>query len=308
MPFFHKADRTIRVLPIALCVAILSAVGLAHAGDPVTVIDARGRQVVAPQTGRILTLGPDVTEIVYALGEGGRIAALDRSSRFPPDTANKVNLGYRRQLSAEGVIATNPDLILASEDIGPPEMIEVLQTLQIPVVFVPDENSSDGIARKIALLASVLSREAEGERLAAKALAELAEARALTQAIADDERRKVIFLHGLARLTAAGAGTAGGTIISLSGGRNVMEETSGYKIVSEERLVELAPDLVVMMSDGRGGPTADEVFANRALAATPAGQTRSLVVLDGAYMTSFGPRTAAAVRDLATAFYGDRLD
>lgn len=293
---------------MALPLILLFALVPVHAAEPVTVIDAKGRQVAVPSAHRILTLGPDVTEIVYALGEGTRIAAVDRSSRFPQDTASKMNVGYRRQLSAEGVISTMPDLILASEDIGPPETVEVLRTLEIPVVFVPEDNSADGIARKITLLAEALSRKAEGEALTAKVLAELTEAKAVAQAIPEGERKKVVFLHGLTRLTAAGSGTAGDAIIRLAGGRNAMGEVTGYKAASEEKLVELAPDVVLMMSDGRGGPTADQVFANRVLAATPAARTRSLVVLDGAYLTSFGPRTAAAVSDLAAALYGDRSD
>lgn len=54
-----------------------------------------------------------------------------------------------------------------------------------------------------------------------------------------------------------------------------------------------------MMSDGKGGPTPEQVFGNRALAAA----NKALVVLDGAYMIGFGPRTADAIRDLAKALY-----
>ncbi|MER8552990.1 hypothetical protein NKH69_02055 [Mesorhizobium sp. M0976] len=53
----------------------------------------------------------------------------------------------------------------------------------------------------------------------------------------------------------------------------------------------------------QGGPTAEQVFATRALSATPAAKAKALIVLDGAYMVGFGPRTADAVRDLAQALY-----
>jgi iron complex transport system substrate-binding protein len=59
------------------------------------------------------------------------------------------------------------------------------------------------------------------------------------------------------------------------------------------------------MGDGKGGPTPREVFGNRALAATPAAANGALIVLDGAYMIGFGPRTADAIRDLANALYPD---
>lgn len=287
----------------ALCIG-LAGVLAAQAQSGRTVTDALGRDVQIENPMRIVTLGSDVTEIVYALGEGERIIAVDRGSRFPDDTASKPNVGYRRQLATEGIVSLSADLILAAEDIGPPEVVEVLRSLSVPIVFTPDDNSGEGIRRKIEIVAKALSREPQGEALAASVLANLDEASARVAGIPDEKRKKVVFFHGLVRLTAAGAGTAADAIIKLAGGRNPMDEVEGYKAASEERLVELAPDVILMMGDGKGGPTPDEVFSNRALAATPAAQTRSLIVLDGAYMIGFGPRTADAVRDLSQALYG----
>ena len=129
----------------------------------------------------------------------------------------------------------------------------------------------------------------------------------LTASIPAGQRKKVVFFHGLVRLSAAGAGTAADAIIRYAGGVNPMAVVDGYKAASEEKLIELAPDVILMMSDGKGGPTPDEVFSNPALAATPAGRSRALVVLDGAYMIGFGPRTADAVSDLARALYPSSL-
>jgi iron complex transport system substrate-binding protein len=281
----------------------LLVAGVACAQPQRSIVDALGRTVEIGEAARIVTLGSDVTEIVYALGEGERIIAVDRGSRFPEATATKLNVGYRRRLAAEGVVSLGADLILAAEDIGPPEVVEVLRELNVPIVFVPEDNSGEGIRRKIEIIAEALAREERGETLAAQVIENLEQARALTADIPAEERKKVVFFHGIIRLTAAGNSTAADAIIKLAGGLNPMDEVSGYKAASEERLVELAPDVILMMSDGNGGPTPDEVFSNRALAATPAGRTRSLIVLDGAYMIGFGPRTADAVRDLAAALY-----
>lgn len=304
MKFFTKAcaNRTVRwMVAIVLPLLVLPA----HGEPPVTVTDALGRQVAVPAATRILTLGSDVTEIVYELGAGERIVAVDRGSRFPADTALKHNVGYRRQLSAEGLLSLDPDLILAAEDIGPPEVVDILRELKVPVVFVPEDNSGEGIRRKIELVAKTLSLEERGEALAATVLGKFERAVELASLVPPADRKKVVFFHGLVRLSAAGADTAADAIIRLAGGVNPMDEVRGYKAASEEKLIELAPDVVLMMSDGRGGPTPEEVFSNRALAATPAGRTRSLIVLDGAYMIGFGPRTADAVRDLALALYGE---
>jgi iron complex transport system substrate-binding protein len=298
-----------RLSGIAICVALcLLAIAdgrkSAVAGE---IVDARGRRVEVGAAKRIVALGSDVTEIVYALGAGERIVAVDRGSKYPQAAASKPNVGYRRKLSVEGLAALDPDLIVAAEDIGPPEAVDVLSSLAIPIVFVPEDNSSKGIQRKIDLIAATLNLRDKGQEVSRNVATGFEAATRLTAGIPAEHRKKVVFFHGLVRLTAAGAGTAADAIIGYAGGINPMAVVDGYKAASEEKLIELAPDVILMMSDGKGGPTADEVFSIPALAATPAGMNRALVVLDGAYMIGFGPRTADAVRDLAQALYPDAL-
>ena len=127
----------------ALCLLTIASGGKpAVAGD---VIDALGRKVETGVATRIVTLGSDVTEIVHALGMGDRIVAVDRGSKYPQAAASRPNVGYRRKLSVEGLAALDPDLIVAAEDIGPPEAVDVLSSLAVPLVFVPEDNSAQGI-------------------------------------------------------------------------------------------------------------------------------------------------------------------
>ncbi len=290
-----------------IALALLLPAAQAQDEASVQVSDALGRLVRITSTQRVVTLGSDITEIVFALGAEDRIVAVDRGSRFPEDATSKDNVGYRRRLSTEGLLSLNPDLILAAEDIGPPETVDVLKQIEIPLVLVPKHDSGEGIRRKIELVAAALSLETEGRKLAEEVLEKFDSATRLADMIPQAKRKKVVFFHGVERLTAAGADTAADAIIRYAGGINPMDAFQGYKAASEEKLIELAPDVILMMSNGRGGPTPDEVFSNRALSVTPAAQTRSLIVLDGAYMIGFGPRTADAVRDLTKALYGVEL-
>ncbi|RWQ66802.1 MAG: ABC transporter substrate-binding protein [Mesorhizobium sp.] len=299
--------------PGSMAVLLLAFSGLApscgfKALAAETVVDASGRTVATGPATRILTLGSDVTEIVDALGAGERIIAVDRGSKYPAAVAQKPNVGYRRQLSVEGLVGLRPDLILAAEDSGPPEAVEVLNSLAIPVVFVPEDNSPQGIERKITLIAAALRLEDKGREVSRRVLDAFRAAADLTAKIPAERRKKVVFFHGLVRLSAAGAGTAADAIIRYAGGINPMAVVKGYKPASEEKLIEMAPDVILMMSDGKGGPTAEQVFGTRALSATPAAKTKALIVLDGAYMIGFGPRTADAIRDLAQALYPEVAD
>jgi len=300
-PSWFQPGKLAAVLLLALSVLAPSCGFKALAAD--TVVDALGRTVAPGAATRILTLGSDVTEIVHALGAGERIVGVDRGSKYPPSVTQKPNVGYRRQLSVEGLAGLRPDLILAAEDSGPPEAVEVLKSLAIPIVFVPEDNSPQGIERKIKLIAASLGLEDKGRTVSGDVLSAFQVAADLASKISPERRKKVVFFHGLVRLSAAGAGTAADAIIRYAGGLNPMDVVQGYKAASEEKLIEMAPDVILMMSDGKGGPTVEQVFGNRALAATPAAANKALIVLDGAYMIGFGPRTADAIRDLAKALY-----
>ncbi|MDR6432411.1 ABC transporter substrate-binding protein [Brucella pseudogrignonensis] len=266
---------------------------------------------IAPQTAfaesheakRIVSLGPDVTEIIFALGAGDKVIAVDRSSKYPAETANKTNVGYRRSLSPEGILALNTDLIIASEDIGPPETTDVLNQSAVEVFYVPVDNSREGLIKKIGLIAKRLGVEKQGEALTQTVIDDFDAATAYAKKISADKQKKVVFFHGLARLSGAGSDTAADAFIRYAGGTNPLSIYSGYKPVSEEWLVKAEPDVVLMLSDGAGGPTREDVFSHKALQETPAARSQSLVVLEGPYMLGFGPRTAEAIRKLAAALY-----
>jgi iron complex transport system substrate-binding protein len=71
------------------------------------------------QPARIIALGGDITEIIYLFGEQNRLAAGDATSMFPPEARALPDIGYFRQLGAEGVLSLKPDLILAFATAGP---------------------------------------------------------------------------------------------------------------------------------------------------------------------------------------------
>ncbi len=99
---------------------------------------------------RIVSIGGGVTEIVYALGEQDRIVAIDTTSIYPEPTTELPNVGYMRQLAAEGVLALNPDLILAIEGSGPPPAVQVLKASSFPMIEVPEAHTAASVLEKVA--------------------------------------------------------------------------------------------------------------------------------------------------------------
>jgi iron complex transport system substrate-binding protein len=82
----------------------------------------------------------------------------------------------------------------------------------------------------------------------------------------------------------------------------------GYKQLTDEAAIEAKPDVILMMTRGGQHDAGEaELFAHPAIAATPAGQAKRLIKMDGAYLLGFGPRTADAVKEVAAALYGDQV-
>jgi iron complex transport system substrate-binding protein len=105
------------------------------------------------------------------------------------------------------------------------------------------------------------------------------------------------------RLLVAGNGTAADGIIKLAGAVNAITGYDGYKAINDEAIVGAKPDAILVMQRSQHNLTADTVFAHPAFKMTPAAARRALISFEGLYLLGFGPRTASAARELATALY-----
>ncbi len=249
---------------------------------------------------RVLAIGGAITEIVYALGQQDRLIGRDSTSTFPPEARALPDLGYMRALSPEGVLSAGPDLILADADAGPPEAVAAIEAASVPYVEVPSDESPEGVAEKIRVVAGALGVPEEGAALAGRVEAAI---RAAMQAAAPTHPRAIFLLSVEGgRLMAAGSGTGAEAMLRLAGAENALTGFDGYKLVSAEAVLEAAPEVVVMMDrDGDHGAAAGTVFALPGLAGTPAAEAGRLVKMDGLFLLGFGPRTAEAVTALRRA-------
>jgi len=257
---------------------------------------------------RIASVGGAITEIVYALGEEDKLVARDSTSLYPEAALKLPDVGYMRALSPEGVLSVSPTGLLVTEGSGPKEAIDVLQKASIPFITVPESYSHAGILEKIRVVGKAFGVDDKAAALSAEVDADLAAAAKLTAGIA--EKKRVLFILSMqgGKIMAAGSDTAANAVIGLAGAVNAVEGYSGYKQLSDEAAILARPDIILMMD--RGGPqgvSEAELLAHPAIAPTPAGQAKQVIRMDGGYLLGFGPRTAGAIRDLATALYGDQI-
>jgi iron complex transport system substrate-binding protein len=250
---------------------------------------------------RVVSLGGDVTEIAFALGKGGSIAAVDVTSLYPAEANKLPKVGYVRRLSAEGILAMKPDLIIASGDAGPPEALEQLKAAGIPMVVLPKDHTLEGIGRKITAVADALGAKAEGEKLASEFEAARKDAEATAKA---GEPVTAVYLMGRAdgALVAAGDGTAAAAMLTAAGLKNAFAGTPGYKPVTGEALVAANPTVIITGErtvQGIGGREKLETMPP--LVATEAVKNDRLLVFDDMYLLGLGPRAAQAAKELAAA-------
>ncbi|MBP2227857.1 iron complex transport system substrate-binding protein [Azospirillum agricola] len=276
------------------------------AGLAVLLVPGGGLSLRAASPERIVSLGGAVTETVEALGRGGELVGVDRSSLYPPALVNPLpKVGYYRTLAAEGILSLNPTLVLASDDAGPPATLEQLERAGVRLVRLPEAVDAEGAVRMIRAIGAALERPAEGEALAASLERDLAALSAAQAARPSGPR--VLFVLGVGNgpPMVGGRRTGAEGIIRLAGGRNAIDGFEGYKPLSPEAALVAAPDLILTTDQSLaqlGGPSV--LLARPELAGTPAGRAGKVVALDALYLLGFGPRTGRAARDLAKALAG----
>ncbi|MEM9705617.1 MAG: ABC transporter substrate-binding protein [Pseudomonadota bacterium] len=249
---------------------------------------------------RIVSVGGDVTEIIYALGLGDAVVATDSTSVYPAAATQTPKVGYLRQLSAEGVLSLEPDLIVISGAAGPPVVIDQLRDSGVKILETEAAYTLDSILKKVDRIADLLSvREAGAElrdRIEAdsRRMAERVERLGLSPEILFF----VTLRNGAPR--AAGTETAAHGVIELLGGVNSFAGHTGYKALSLEAAVAADPDIILVMShhaERLGG--ADAVKAHPAISLTSAANEGRIVLVDPVTVMQFSPRTPSAVADLA---------
>ncbi|MEO8318472.1 MAG: ABC transporter substrate-binding protein, partial [Bradyrhizobium sp.] len=226
-----------RTLVLAAAASVLALAGAAFATG-ITVHDARNRDVAIEHSTRIVSIGGAITEILYALGFEDRLAGVDATSLYPAAALrDKPNVGYMRQLSAEGVLGLNPSLVLAVQGSGPKETMDVLEAAKVPLVLVPETFSEAGLLDKIKLVGHAMDADRRAECLSAAVTGDLEQLRELRARVTKPVR--VMFVMSLlnGRAMAAGQKTAANEIIALAGAVNAVDNYDGYKIINDEAIV-----------------------------------------------------------------------
>lgn len=212
----------------------------------ITVVDDSGTTVVlAEPAGKIVSLSPHLTELLFSLGVGDRIEATVDFSDYPEAALNIPRLGNAFSVSVEAVIEQSPDLIVAWMTGGNHRTFEQLRTLGYPV-FVNEASSLVGIAVAVQQLGILVGKPERGLELAENFRVDL---ESLRQSSSGAGSPKVFFQISDAQLYTVNSQHLIGQAIEVCGAENIFSDVEFFvPMVSYESVVERNPDVLVVSS------------------------------------------------------------
>ena len=242
---------------------------------------------------RIVTLSGDLTEAVFAMGLGGNIVGRDVTTIYPPEAISIPIVGIGRFLTAEGVLAESPTLVLGDTQTAPLEAIEQIRSAGVPVVILDVPTDFEGLYDKAEAVGEVLGTPDEGAQLAAETRTAIEAAVATALPLDPPPGVAFIYSRGPDVMLLFGEGMTTRPLIEAAGGRDVGTELGIDRTVdvTPEAIIAAAPDVIVTTQEGIdafGG--VDGFLATPGIAESPAGRAgRVLAYSEGDFLT-FGPR------------------
>jgi iron complex transport system substrate-binding protein len=256
-----------------------------------------GEQVAANQ--KIISLNGTVSEILAGLGLEHNIIGTDVTSNYPESLKSKPKVGHNRNISAEGIIALQPDVVTGLTTEIKPELAAQLKTAGIKLVLFTQEFSADGTRKLIKDVAASFGGQQQAAGMIKKLDADLSAANKLNKTTT---KPKILFIYarGTGTMMVAGDNTPLTKIIQLAGGQNAVTGFNDYKPLTSEALVAANPDVILLFSSGMeslGG--AAGLLNVQGVSQTNAGKNKKFITMDGELLTGFGPRLGQAVAQLS---------
>jgi ABC-type Fe3+-hydroxamate transport system substrate-binding protein len=212
---------------------------------PTTVTDALDRPVELERpVERVVSLAPNLTEIVYAAGGGSKLVAVTTADDYPPaiDTLDRVSA---LPVDFEAVTAQRPDLVLATDQVNPPGDTDTFEALDVPIYFFSFGSLGD-VFDAIRTTGTLLGTDAAAADTAATLERKLSRLEDRSDKLEPDERPRVLVLVGDDTLYSFGEDSYIHRLVELAGGRSITDTLSTESpTLSEEFVLTEKPDVIV---------------------------------------------------------------
>jgi iron complex transport system substrate-binding protein len=230
------------------CALLLAGLGLCAGANATTrtVVDEAGRSVTLPENiRRIVSLAPNLTEIVYALGAERRLVGVTDYCDYPADARTKTSVGAPVNPSLEAIAALKPDLVLASQSINRLETVESLDHLGIPV-YTTDPRTVAGVLDSVEHIADAIGMPKQRHALHAQLEERLD---ALHARLAGTTPKTVLFVIWLQPLITIGPHTFLADAVRQAGGESVVQSQQDWPQLSLEEVVRLQPEALIFSAN-----------------------------------------------------------
>jgi iron complex transport system substrate-binding protein len=262
---------------------------------------------------RYVVISPIYNEIIWALGAQDKVVGIDLSTTYPPDVKKVQTVGYHRALSAEGILSLHPTAIIHDNNIGPPQVVQQLQQLNIPMkTFTAKNDSFDGTKALIREMGAYFHKEARAEELC-KTMDEQ-RAASLEKVKQYTDRPRVAVIHfgrasNVYMVVGKGVGGDGGGVsqmIELAGGQMAVENNGRgmQRMESPEILAQANPDVILLTDFGydRLG-SMDQIKALPGVATSNAAKTGHIYRIEENVLNYFGPRSGENIEKVAAVIH-----
>lgn len=257
----------------------------------------------AAQEARIISAGSGLTELFFALNAQDSLVAVDMTSRHYAQQSDLPQVGYHRQLSAEGLMSLSPTMLIGTDEMGPETTLALLTASDVEVLKVPTGNSLALLEQRIDTVAGLTGKQAQAQLLKEQVQQNVATLQ--NNPLSEQPNVLFLMLNKDRAPTVGGNNTAINTVIDLSGAINpaatLMES---YKPISFEGIIKMQPDYILVSQrawDSFGGK--EQILEKLPLlAATPAGQKMQIVAVPSSALIGFGLESIKLAEQLKHSF------
>jgi len=292
---------------LTLAVALLLASALACTRTPRSdtnaatqqITDDAGRTVTLPaRVDRVITLAPNLTEIVFAIGAGDRLVGDTTYCDYPPQAKNVAKVGDTLSPSLEKLIALKPQVVIVSTSSQLEVFTQQLQSQNI-AVFVTDPHDLDGVFRSIEQIGRIVDHQQE-----AKDLVDTLRARtdAVEQAVKQTKPLRVFYQLSAEPLYTAGHDSFVTDLMRRAGAISVTADVPGaWPRYSNESALAANPDAIILPTGGSMG--AGNANVAEALRNSPAVQAGRVYKINDDHLVRPGPRAVDGLEEMARALH-----
>ncbi|VVN85401.1 Hemin-binding periplasmic protein HmuT [Pseudomonas fluorescens] len=257
---------------------------------------------------RWVSAGGALSEWVSVLGGESKLVGVDTTSQHPQNLKALPSIGYQRSLSAEGILSLRPDILIGTEEMGPPPVLAQVKAARVQVELFSAQPDLPTLEKNVTHLGQLLGAEKQATQLLQSYQQQLdAQKTRVTDAQSRQKAPGVLLLLGHAggKPLIAGKDTAADWLLEQAGGRNLATHT-GYKPFSVESLASLDPEVLVFSDRALTGEAAKTALfkENPILNASRAAKAGRVLELDPTLLVGgLGPRLPAALKTLSDGFY-----